>query len=558
MRQSASPLAAWFLIVAFVGLALTGAARAAPNQAPTVSLTAPANGASYVAPASITLTANAADSDGTVAKVEFFQGATLLGTDTAAPYSFSWTNVSAGSYSLTAKATDNAGKATISAAVNITVTAPPSVGPYTFYYDEAGRLVGMADSASNTAVYSYDALGNILSIARSAAAVSILEFSPNSGPAGTSVTISGTGFSSMASQNTVTFNGVAAAVSLASATQIVAQVPAGATTGAISVTTPGGSATSASAYIVGSGNMPTISGFTPTIGTAGTSVTITGTNFETAAGNNKVAFNGRPAALSAASTVSLIASVPTNASSGKLTVTTPYGSATNSQDFIIPPLGYSSADIESSQRMAIGETKTVTVANAGKIAMVLFDAIAGPRITVKVVNSTFASCVNVTLLSPSGGSLSSACLALNGIFDPPPVLSVTGTNTIVIDPLDNQTGSLTIALVSVPSDTTGTIAIDGPDVVVATTAPGQNATLTFSGGAGQHVALRAVSSSYPGDVWLGIYKPGDSAPFYSSNGFNTNVWTGPLTLPDISGTYMIVVNPPGFSTGTITFSLTSQ
>ena len=100
------------------------------NQAPTVSLTAPAAGASYIAPAAITLTATAADTDGTIAKVEFFQGATLIGTATSAPYSVTWNSVPTGSYSLTAKATDNQGTATTSAARTITVNAtntPPTV-----------------------------------------------------------------------------------------------------------------------------------------------------------------------------------------------------------------------------------------------------------------------------------------------------------------------------------------------------------------------------------------------------------------------------------------------
>ncbi|WP_273703801.1 Ig-like domain-containing protein, partial [Candidatus Accumulibacter vicinus] len=62
-------------------------------------MTAPAAGASYVAPAAITLTATAADTDGTITQVEFFQGTTLIGTATAAPYSFAWNSVPAGSYS---------------------------------------------------------------------------------------------------------------------------------------------------------------------------------------------------------------------------------------------------------------------------------------------------------------------------------------------------------------------------------------------------------------------------------------------------------------------------
>ncbi|MFZ6012439.1 MAG: glycosyl hydrolase family 18 protein [Bacteroidota bacterium] len=99
------------------------------NVNPTTSITAPANNASFTAPASITINATAADADGTVAKVEFFQGTTKLGEDAAAPYSFSWTNVAAGSYALTSKATDNAGGTGTSAVVNISVTGGGNNNP---------------------------------------------------------------------------------------------------------------------------------------------------------------------------------------------------------------------------------------------------------------------------------------------------------------------------------------------------------------------------------------------------------------------------------------------
>ena len=99
------------------------------NATPTVSLTQPASGASFPAPATVSIAANAADSDGTVAKVEFFNGSTKLGEDTMAPYTYDWTGVAAGSYTLTARATDNLGATTTSAARSITVVSannPPT------------------------------------------------------------------------------------------------------------------------------------------------------------------------------------------------------------------------------------------------------------------------------------------------------------------------------------------------------------------------------------------------------------------------------------------------
>jgi hypothetical protein len=93
------------------------------NKAPTVSLTSPSSTDAFTAPASLIINATAADADGTISKVDFYNGTTLLGTSTAAPYFYTWNNVAAGSYTLTAKATDNAGALTTSSPVNVTVTS---------------------------------------------------------------------------------------------------------------------------------------------------------------------------------------------------------------------------------------------------------------------------------------------------------------------------------------------------------------------------------------------------------------------------------------------------
>ena len=86
---------------------------------PTVSMNAPTG--PFVEPASVGLSANASDSDGTIANVEFYSNGSLIGSDASAPYQFNWGNVATGSYSVTAKATDNNGIATTSAPVNVTV-----------------------------------------------------------------------------------------------------------------------------------------------------------------------------------------------------------------------------------------------------------------------------------------------------------------------------------------------------------------------------------------------------------------------------------------------------
>ena len=111
-------------------LTAEGGVGAAPNLPPAVRITSPAAGATFTEPASIPIAADATDSDGTVTRVDLFAGATLLGTATATndQFSFTWSNVGAGSYSLTAQATDNLGATSTSAPVSITVN-PSTGGP---------------------------------------------------------------------------------------------------------------------------------------------------------------------------------------------------------------------------------------------------------------------------------------------------------------------------------------------------------------------------------------------------------------------------------------------
>jgi hypothetical protein len=103
------------------------------NIPPAVSLTAPATGATFAVAATVTLGASASDADGTVDRVEFFGNGTLLCTDTAAPYSCTWSSVQAGAYSLTAVAIDNHGGRTTSGSRAITVSATAVPGDVVLY-----------------------------------------------------------------------------------------------------------------------------------------------------------------------------------------------------------------------------------------------------------------------------------------------------------------------------------------------------------------------------------------------------------------------------------------
>jgi hypothetical protein len=138
---------------------------AGDNTPPAVSLTAPASGAGFTAPANITISASAADADGSISKVDFYAGTALIGTSTVSPYQMNWSNVATGNYSLSAVATDNFGATTNSAAAAVSVN-PSNILP----------TVSMASPAEGTSF----AAGSNVTVSASAAdadgSVSKVEF----------------------------------------------------------------------------------------------------------------------------------------------------------------------------------------------------------------------------------------------------------------------------------------------------------------------------------------------------------------------------------------------
>ena len=105
------------------------------NNSPAITLTSPANGSAYVAPATINLAASVTANGHAITQVQFYNGATLLGSVASAPYTWSWNNVSVGNYSLSAKAVYDSGSTVASASANVTVAAAKPVAGLTFAAD---------------------------------------------------------------------------------------------------------------------------------------------------------------------------------------------------------------------------------------------------------------------------------------------------------------------------------------------------------------------------------------------------------------------------------------
>ncbi|MCJ7448036.1 MAG: Ig-like domain-containing protein [Bacteroidales bacterium] len=109
---------------------VTNNCTASGNQSPVVNISSPTKGTSFFAPATINITTVVSDPDGTISKVEFYNGNIKLFELTSTPYSYTWKDVGPGTYSLTAVATDNLNATTTSSAVEVVVVlATPVYDP---------------------------------------------------------------------------------------------------------------------------------------------------------------------------------------------------------------------------------------------------------------------------------------------------------------------------------------------------------------------------------------------------------------------------------------------
>jgi YD repeat-containing protein len=154
-----------------------------------------------------------------------------------------------------------------------------------YLYDDHSQLIKVVDPVGNSVDYSYDATGNLVEIRRTlVSGIAISAFTPAHGPIGTAVTIHGQGFGATPAVNAVRFNGTAATVISASSSSLVVTVPAGATSGPITVTVAGQTATSIQPFTVTVS--PVISAVSPAVttsissGATVTNIQVTGINLQ--------------------------------------------------------------------------------------------------------------------------------------------------------------------------------------------------------------------------------------------------------------------------------------
>ena len=435
-----------------------------------------------------------------------------------------------------------------------TLAASPPATAFGFGYDDLGRLVEASDPSSVTAVYRWDSVGNVLGIARSSSAtVTVSQLAPQSGAVGSTVRIYGSGFSAIASQDTVMVNGTQATVSSALPSELVVTVPAGAASGAVTVTAPGGSASSASPFTVSSRNGPTIGSVGQTIATAGTALTVTGSNFDTTTANDALVVNRTRAALSAATSGSLTAAVPGGAGSGAVKVATVNGLAAG-PDLYVPPPGFSASSVAFTQRVTLGGSSQVaSLGAAGQVAMVIFNAKAGHRLFVSGTVTGGAS--DVSLYDPYNDQIVKPVKFSSG-SDFIDTLTVPTTGTYTLLAAAESAGTVTLTPYDVPGDFTATTtpSSSGDSVNVSTTVPGQDASITFSGTAGERIFIDSQNWNYTNEVDVSVSNP-DGSTLQGSTKFcgDCGNYIDTLTLAQ-TGTYKMYLDVAGAGTGSMTLT----
>lgn len=199
----------------------------------------------------------------------------------------------------------------------------------------------------------------------------------------------------------------------------------------------------------------------------------------------------------------------------------------------------------------VAVTPTLTV--PGQRALYTFNGTAGQWVNLGLTGVSIASST-LSMLKPDGTKLASTTIGPSGgSLDPATALPETGTYTIVVDPVSNHTGSMTLAL---SSPVTGTIALDGAPVTVSLNKPGKTARYTFNGHAGQWVSLGLTSV---GLTSSSIALLGEDGTTLASTAVGTA--GGGLEIPNplpTTGPYTVLVRPGGPYTGNMTLTLSTE
>ncbi|WP_232837440.1 DNRLRE domain-containing protein [Lentzea terrae] len=380
-------------------------------------------------------------------------------------------------------------------------------GPRDYFYDAAGQLAGVTNNSGEAAAYRYDAAGNLEATERYRTDVaSIFAVVPQRGPIGSTVEISGTGFAAQPADNRVTFDGVTALVTAAAANRLTVVVPAGTGAGALKVVAGGKTADSRSPFVVTRGiPAPAITNVSASRANSGDTVTITGTGFDPDPARNVVLFHQTTARVKQASPTGLVVEVPAAASSGKISVRTPGGTATSAADFLIAPRGFVVDKLVYGGRIELSRPLELDIPE-GKYAVVLIDGRVGERVHLDLENNTVPVRSAMWMFTPHGGDFARRTMgdpldlwAGSTLRQDIPMFGANGTYTIVVAPDDNAAGKVRI---TGSHELTGDkLTRDGTGVPFTVSVAEQRSEMPFTATEGEWLSVGVTDISMPNNIF---------------------------------------------------------
>ncbi|MCK2218399.1 VWD domain-containing protein [Actinomadura sp. ATCC 31491] len=206
-----------------------------------------------------------------------------------------------------------------------------------------------------------------------------------------------------------------------------------------------------------------------------------------------------------------------------------------------------------------GAASTLTTTTPGQNGVWSFTGTAGQRVSFNLTDASFTSSTyaRVSVKQPDGTVLVAPAYCGRNCFLEPVALPVSGTYTVEFDPQDEKTGKLTLRAYRVTDLAPAAVTVGGAASTLTTTTPGQNGSWTFTGTAGQKVAVAFTGATFAAsaDVRVSLVKP-DGTALGSSPYCGRNCTIAATTLPD-AGTYTIVLNPQNDKTGSLTAKVTT-
>jgi IPT/TIG domain len=402
---------------------------------------------------------------------------------------------------------------------------------------------------------------------------SISSLSPTSGPAGSTVTIAGTGFGLLQGTSTVTFNGTLATPTSWSATILVVPVPGGATPGNVVVTVGG---VTSNGVLFTATPPPTITSLSLGSGPVGTPVTVNGANFGASQGSSTVTFNGTMATPTSWSATSITVPVPAGATRGNVVVTVS-GVASNGASFIVTPPPPSITSL-SPISGPVGTSVIITGANFG----------ASQGTNTVAFNGTTATFVGWTDTSisapvPSGATTGNVVVTVGGLASNGVNFSVTPPPAITsLNPTSGMAGTpVTITGTNFgATQGTSTVAFNGAgatptswsDTSVNVSVPAAAATtgvvvVTRSGVASNGVNFTvlpsppSITNLNPNSGGVLNYVTISGANFGSSRGSSTVTFNGTPDNPNFSSWNSVSITtlvPAGATTGSVVVTVGGQ